>query len=77
VNGDDFNIPSAPETWLEVERVGNLVRAIETRHDPDRLEMYRRHRLGDAAVVAKPMTLRQIFVALAKEGRAQGRDMLA
>jgi ABC-2 type transport system ATP-binding protein len=77
VNGDDFNIPSAPETWLEVKREGNLVRAIETRYDPARLEGYRRHKLGDAAVVAREMTLRQIFVAMAKEGRAQGRDAAA
>jgi ABC-2 type transport system ATP-binding protein len=74
VNGDDFSIPSAPETWLEVRREGNLVRAIETRYDAQKLEAYCRHRLGDATVVAKPMTLRQIFVALAREGRALGRD---
>ena len=77
VNGDGFNLPAAPETWLEVEREGNLVRAIETRYEAGRLESYRRHRLGDGAVVAKPMSLRQIFVALAREGRAQGRDTAA
>ncbi|HWA29239.1 MAG TPA: ABC transporter ATP-binding protein [Lacunisphaera sp.] len=77
VNGDGFNIPAAPETWLEVQREGSLVRAIETRFDAGKFESYRRHRLGDAAVAVKPMTLRQIFIALAKEGRAQGRDAVA
>lgn len=77
VNGHEFHLPGAPETWLEVQRDGNLVRAIETRYDPVRFESYRRHKLGDAEVVAKPMTLRQIFVAMAKEGRAQGRGAAA
>lgn len=71
----DFHIPSAPETWLEIEREGNLVRAIETCFSEERFEQFRSHRWKGMQVVAKPMTLRDIFVATAREGRAHGRGL--
>ncbi|MEO6006040.1 MAG: ABC transporter ATP-binding protein [Opitutus sp.] len=74
---DDLQICSAPETWLEVEQAGNLVRAIETRYSPDDLERDCLHRIKGQAVVAKPMTLRQIFVAVARDGRNQARKPAA
>ena len=69
----DLHVPSAPETWLEVEQVGNVMSAIETRYSPAQFEHYCRHRLKHATGVAKPMTLRQIFVATAREGRAHAK----
>jgi ABC-2 type transport system ATP-binding protein len=77
VNEGDFALPSAPETWLEVQREGNLVRAIETRYDSERFEQYRLHRLRGMEVAVKPMTLRQIFVTQARENRAHGNIPLA
>jgi len=77
LNEGDFAIPSAPETWLEVKREGNLIRAIETRYNAEKLEQYVRYRLKNATVDVKPMTLRQIFVVLAREGRSQARVVSA
>ena len=77
VGDGDFKVPSAPETWLEVERVGNRVRAIETRYEPEKFEHYCRHRLNGVDATATPMTLRQIFVVTARDGRAHGRSPVA
>ncbi len=76
-NPADLQIPSAPETWLEVEQAGNVMRAIETRYVPERVENVCRQRFKTDTVVAKPMTLRQIFVAVAREGRAQAKASAA
>jgi ABC-2 type transport system ATP-binding protein len=73
----ELHVPSAPETWLEMEKIGNVMRAIETRYSAEPFEHYCRHRLKSAAVVAKPMTLRQIFVVLAREGRTKARESAA
>ncbi|HEY4246669.1 MAG TPA: ABC transporter ATP-binding protein [Lacunisphaera sp.] len=77
VTAGEFPLPSAPETWLEVQREGNLVRAIETRYDADRFEQYRINRLQKMEAVAKPMTLRQIFVVQARESRTHGNIPVA
>jgi len=69
----DFHLPSAPETWLEVERDGNLVRGIETRFSEEKFNQLRYHRWRGMQVVANPMTLRQIFVTTVREGRAHGQ----
>jgi ABC-2 type transport system ATP-binding protein len=73
----NLHIPSAPETWLEIEQVGNVMRAIETRYTTQQFEHYSRHRLKDATAVAKTMTLREIFVVMARTGRAQARESAA
>jgi len=66
----ELNSASAPETWLEVEQVGNVLRAIETRYCAETFEDTCRRRLKATEFVARPMTLRQIFVSVAREGRA-------
>ncbi len=58
-----------PATWLEVERVDNYVRAIESRYSEKSFEQYRRGRLAEIEFTAKPMTLREIFVVLARVNR--------
>lgn len=73
----DSNLFGAPETWLEVQRDTNLIRAIETRYDAEKLEQYRQRHLKGATVSVQPLTLRQIFIATAKAGRAQGRGAAA
>ncbi len=73
----DSNLFGAPETWLEVKRENNLVQAIETRYDAGKFEHYRQQRLQGATVVVQPLTLRQIFIATAREGRAQSRGAAA
>ncbi|MBI5693422.1 MAG: ABC transporter ATP-binding protein [Verrucomicrobia bacterium] len=58
-----------PTTWVEVERAGRVVKFVETRYERDATEGACRTRFVDAAVVAKPMTLREIFLVLARQGR--------
>jgi hypothetical protein len=53
------------------------MRAIETRYTTQQFEHYSRHRLKDATAVAKTMTLREIFVVMARTGRAQARESAA
>jgi ABC-2 type transport system ATP-binding protein len=66
-----------PGSWLEVERSGNLLRAVETAYSPGALEAYRGGRFAGAELAAKPMTLREIFVVLARVGRAESRKAAA
>jgi ABC-2 type transport system ATP-binding protein len=66
-----------PGSWLEVERSGNLLRAVETAFSPESLDGYRHGRFAGAEVAAKPMTLREIFVVLARVGRAETREAAA
>jgi ABC-2 type transport system ATP-binding protein len=59
-----------PESWREYERVGRMVRFVTTRFEPEGTERECRLRFSDATVVANPMTLREIFLVLARQGRA-------
>jgi ABC-2 type transport system ATP-binding protein len=59
-----------PQTWLAFERTGSLVRFIDTRFDPEKTESACRTHFPDAQVTAHPMTLREIFVALARDSRS-------
>lgn len=60
---------SLPATWTGYEQSGGLVRFIETRYDRATTEKACRERFQDAAVVAHPMTLREIYVALARSNK--------
>jgi ABC-2 type transport system ATP-binding protein len=55
--------------WLNYERSGHLVRFVETRFSQGREGLYR-ERFPDANVTATPLSLREIFVALALQQRA-------
>jgi ABC-2 type transport system ATP-binding protein len=61
-----FNLPPS---WLAFERTGSLARFIDTRFDPAATESACRTHFPDAAITAHPMTLREIFVTLARENR--------
>jgi ABC-2 type transport system ATP-binding protein len=65
-----------PGAWREYERAGRVVRFVETQYERERTERECRGRFADAAVVANPMTLREIFLVLARQGRA-GREVAA
>jgi ABC-2 type transport system ATP-binding protein len=57
--------------WLAWERAGSLTRFVETRYAGEMTERGWRARFGDAATIrAQPMSLREIFMALARRGRA-------
>jgi len=63
-------LDALPASWLEVERAGNLVRFVESRYEATTTERACRERFADAAVSARGMSLREIFLVLAREGRA-------
>jgi ABC-2 type transport system ATP-binding protein len=57
---------TTPAGWALLERSGDRIRFIDTAYAPNVTEQLCRERFPDAAVVAHPMTLREIFVALAR-----------
>lgn len=68
--------PEAAEVasgWLEWERAGALTKFIETNYAGEATEDGWRLRFGDATVRATPMSLREIFLTLARSGRTDGR----
>lgn len=64
------DISQSPASWLELERAGNLVRFVVADYDRATTEQACREHFPSASVVARPMTLRQIFLVLARQGRA-------
>ncbi len=58
-----------PEAWRERETAGRVVRFVETRFEREKTEAACRERWPDARVTAHAMTLRDIFMVLARQGR--------
>ncbi|MDO8545360.1 MAG: ABC transporter ATP-binding protein [Opitutaceae bacterium] len=56
--------------WVEWERAGALTRFVETRYAGGPTEAAWRGHFGEVRIVAHPMTLREIFMALARSGTA-------
>jgi ABC-2 type transport system ATP-binding protein len=71
------NLSQTPAAWLEVQQAGSLVRFIDTAYEREKTEQACRERFPDAAVVAKPMTLREIFLVLARIGRGNRAEAVA
>ena len=63
--------------WLEWQRAGALTRFIETRYEGDPTERAWRERFAGATVKAQPMSLREIFMALARAHRGGAREASA
>jgi ABC-2 type transport system ATP-binding protein len=63
--------------WLELEQKGGLVRFIDSRYERAATERACRERFPEAAVTAHPMTLREIFVTLARAKRNQTNGAVA
>ena len=66
-----------PLGWLNVERAGTLVRFVDSCYDASATERSCRAHFTEATVVAKPMTLREIFMTLAREGREKVKGAAA
>lgn len=64
---------AAPPDWLELERQGRRVRFVAEGYERGATERACRERWPEAAVTAQRMTLREIFVALARAGRRNGK----
>ena len=59
----------APATWLRMETSAEVVRFVETGYDQERTSAEVRRLFGEAQLSVNPMSLREIFVTLAKAGR--------
>ena len=59
----------APSTWLGMETAAGFVRFIESAYHSEKTHADVRSLFGDVEVTVNPMSLREIFVALAKSGR--------
>ena len=68
---------ASPPGWLQLEQKGDLVRFIATNFEFAATERACRERFPEGAVVAHPMTLREIFVALARDTRNQPKGAVA
>jgi ABC-2 type transport system ATP-binding protein len=65
--------PSWPAAWTNVERFDNLIRCVDTQFEPDRTMTEIRRLFGDTRqITTKPMSLRAIFITLAKTARTEG-----
>ena len=69
-------LPSrAPDTWMHINRSAAVVRFIESRFDPERTSAEIRTVLGEARnITFTPMSLRSIFLAMAKAGARSGAE---
>ncbi|HKB58214.1 MAG TPA: ABC transporter ATP-binding protein [Lacunisphaera sp.] len=63
--------------WLELEQKGGLVRFIATNFATEATERACREHFPEGAVASSPMTLREIFVTLARETRNQPKGAAA
>ncbi len=63
--------------WLEFERVGGLVKFIDPQFAAAATGRVCRERFPDAAVKAYPMTLREIFITLARKTRQETKGATA
>jgi ABC-2 type transport system ATP-binding protein len=60
----------APENWMQINNAAAVVRFIESRFEPERTRAEIRGVFGEVRdVTFSPMTLREIFLAMAKAGR--------
>lgn len=74
----DAPVGAAPNPgWLEWERAGGLTRFIETGYAGDATERGWRDKLGSGAVKAQPMSLREIYMTLARTSRANPTEASA
>ena len=68
--GHPASLPSGPpSTWLRIETSAEVVRFVDTGYDQERTSAEVRRLFGDVHVSVNPMSLREIFVTLAKAGR--------
>jgi len=69
----EAKLSGAPASWLEVERAGRVIRFVESRYERLATERACREHFGDAATVtAQGMSLREIFLTMARAARVGG-----
>jgi ABC-2 type transport system ATP-binding protein len=71
-SGGGASAPRAfPDSWIGVSQTNRLVRFVDTRFSPDESQQGIRAVFPDAHIEDRPMTLREIFLALARHRRGQ------
>jgi ABC-2 type transport system ATP-binding protein len=73
----EANLASSPPDWLELERNGDLVRFVTTRYEREATARACMQRFPGAKMAASPMTLRDIFIVLARAGRTAKKGAAA
>ncbi len=76
VTGAPAELAPIPD-WLDWSRAGALTRFVDTRYAGEASERGWRERFGNAPITAQPMSLREIFMALARANRAEAREKSA
>ncbi|HWA85332.1 MAG TPA: ABC transporter ATP-binding protein [Opitutus sp.] len=77
LHGGPTTLGVAPAAWLEMERAGDRVRFIDSNHSPAGSESDYHARCPSGAITVRPMTLREIFIALARATRAEAKGAAA
>ncbi len=67
-------LDGVPSGWLEVERAGRNVRFVDSQYEREATEQACRERFADATVTAQPMSLREIFLTMARVQRAERKE---
>jgi ABC-2 type transport system ATP-binding protein len=63
--------PPAPDTWLDVEIAGRVLRFVDSRYVEGETERRIAAIAPGAAIEVQPMTLREIFIAIARRRRRE------
>lgn len=73
LQGSGARLEALPPTWLQWERASDRVNFVDGRYERDVTERECRERFPEAAVTAHPMTLREIYIALARAESTKGK----
>ena len=76
-SGAVANTPALPASWWEYEARGPRVQFIESAYSPAGTESACRMRFPEARVTAHPMTLKEIFIAVTRNGRRATKGVAA
>jgi ABC-2 type transport system ATP-binding protein len=63
--------------WLDFEQAGAMTKFVETRYAGEVTERAWRERFAGATVTAQPMSLREIFMSLARAGRSAAKETVS
>jgi ABC-2 type transport system ATP-binding protein len=66
LQGSPAHLDALPAAWTRLEQAGDRIRLVDTHYAPGPTEALCRRHFPEAAVTTHPMTLREIFVALAR-----------
>jgi ABC-2 type transport system ATP-binding protein len=71
IDTDPAGSRSLPSTWIGMATAGRLVRVVETRYTPEETERRAIEALRATRLDVRPMTLREIFIALVRHERSR------